>query len=326
MTLAYRIVDWKKLYEVTAKGKPAKEESTVDELRKSPLPYVRWAVHGHSLGPTYRKMVKRAWDFGILMEMACMGIFGKLLELAADQEPKYRGWILDEKQRPIKAPQIAELLDIRDDGTFEKLLGILCHEEINWVEWAEFPQQAGENRGEKGREGERSDSLGGKVEEPLYKVNETETEEKENYNYETERGFPDFPAGVGIGVSLPPPSALNTGSVSEISASVSDSAPRGGAGIKKRKAEAIFQLSRIIPARGSSDRTTFRDIFDQLEQRMIYETDEPLFKMAMKKARESCLVGRVPAAVFTEAMKKKPFCYVPKGTSTIRGKTDKYHN
>jgi len=320
MTLAYRIVDWKAKYEVTSKGKAADADTPFSELRKSPLPYVRWVVEGHSLGPTYRKMVKMAWDLGILMDMACMGLFGKLLELAADQGPKYRGWILDEKQRPMKAPQIAELLDIRDDGTFEKLVKILCHEEINWVELAEFPQQEGERRGELGTKAED----GGKVEEPLYNVTETEVEG--NLNSETERDSPGVPGQGGNGVSPAPCPPLVAGSVSEISVSVSDSAAGRGLGIKKRRIAAIIQLDKIIPTRSSSDQTTFRDIFDQLEERMKYETDEPLFEKAIEKARESCLIGRVPAAVFTAAMEKPPFCYVPVRKSTIRGKIDEYRH
>ena len=86
-----------------------------------------------------------------------------------------------------------------------------------------------------------------------------------------------------------------------------------------------MELSRIIPARNNSDQTTFRDIFDQLEERMVYDTNEPLFDKAIEKARGCRQVGRVPASIFVAAMKKSPFCYVPKGTSLIKGQTDKYH-
>ena len=317
MTKAYRIVNWKPLYEVTGRGKKATEETALEDLRKSKLPYVRWAVHGHSLGPTYRKMVKKAWGVGILMEMACMGLFGKMLELAADQGPKWRGWILDEKQRPINAPQIAELLDIKDDGTVGKLIEVLCHEEINWVELVEFPLQAGVEGGEVGESGGR---LGGESEEPLYKVTETEEEGKV---IETES---DLATGGGEVLSPAPcPPSMVTGSVSDVSASDSVSAAGRGQGIKKRRAIAVLELSRIIPARNNSDQTTFRDIFDQLEERMVYDTNEPLFDKAIEKARGCRQVGRVPASIFVAAMKKSPFCYVPKGTSLIKGQTDKYH-
>lgn len=323
MILAYRIVNWRTLYEVTAKGRQAGVDTPDDELRKSPLPYVRWSVHGHSLGPTYRKMVKKAFGVGILMEMACMGLFGKLLELAADQGPKYRGWILDEKQRPINAQQIADILDIADDGKVQSLLEILCDEEINWVELVEFPLPVGASRGESGKEGESRGRLGGKVEEPLYK--ETEAEGKGSLNYETER---DSPASRGESgrVSQAPPSALVSGSVSELTVSASDSAPRGVPGIKKRRTEAFLQLCETIRPRNSSDRTTFRDIFDQLEQQMIYDTEEPLFEKALQKARQCCQVDGDPIKIFVATMKKSPFCYIPVRRSLIRGKTDEYHN
>lgn len=313
MTLAYRIVNWRKLYEVTGRGKPAGAETPVEEMRKSPLPYVRWSVHGHSLGPTYRKMVKKAWGVGILMEMACMGLFGKLLELAADQGPQWRGWILDEKQRPINAQQIADILDIKDDGKVESLLEILCHEEINWVELVEFPLQVGASRGESGKEGERRGEEG-KVEDSLYKV--TEAVQGTASLNETERDSPTS-RGESGGVSPAPPSSLVAGSVTEVTVSASDSATRGVQGIKKRRAQAFLQFSQIIPTRDSSDQTTFRDIFEHIEHRMIYDTEEPLFDMAIEKAKE-CYRGRVPAAMFTAAMKKAPFYYIPKGTRVIR--------
>jgi len=329
MTVAYRITNWRELYEVTGKGAAAGPGIPVEKLRKSPLQYVRWSVHGHSLGPTYRKMVKKAWGVGILMEMACMGLFGKLLELAADQGPKYRGWILDEKQRPINAQQIADILDIKDDGKVESLLEILCDEEINWVELVEFPLQVGASRGESGKEGESRGRLGGKVEDSLYKV--TEAEGKVSLNNETERDSPEVPE-VGGEVELPaaPASALVSDSVSEIPVSVSDSAPRQELRaieeIKKDAAKIILEiceLKRMRP-RNQGDYTTYNDIFVQLKTRVIYETEEPLFEMALKKAKACCRVGDNARAMFVEAMKKSPFCYVPVSRPIIKGRFDKY--
>lgn len=320
MTLAYRIVNWKQQFEVTSDhGKAAKVDTPLEGLRKSAIPYLRKRVTGHSLSPTYRKLIKMAWEEGILMEMACLGIYDRFLNLAgAQDDPKYRGWILDEKQRPIKVPQIAELLDIRDDGTFDKLVKILCHEEINWVELAEFPytpRPVGVNGGERGwAEGERV--------EPF--KNETETEEEENLNYETERDSPGVPDQGGRSASPPPPSALVTDTVSEISASASVSAPRGGEEIKKRRYRASVRLCEIIRPRNSSDRTTFRDIFDQLEQRMIYVTEEPLFGKALEKAEQCCQIDGDPIKIFVAAMKKSPFCYIPVRRGIIRGSTDEY--
>ncbi len=321
MAQAYRIVNWKSLYEVTVKGKPANADTPIEQLRKSKLPYVRWAVHGHFLGATYRKMVQKAWGVGVLMEMACMGLFGKLLELAADAEPRYRGWILDEKHRPINGPQVADLLDIKDDGTVEKLMEILCDPEIEWLELVEFPLAVGARPGAEGRGGS---CLGGKDEEP-FKI-ETETEE-EGKVIETERDSAprlerseSSPPG-----PRPPDSGSGPASASEVSASasVSASAAGGGQGVKKRRAQAALELSEIISSHNTSDATTFRDILDHLEFRMLNETDLLLFDLALVKAAE-CSRFRVPAAGFVAAMKQSPFFYNPKGASIVRGKLDEY--
>lgn len=335
MTKAYRILNWKALFEVTAKGKKATVDTPDAELRKSALPYLRRVVKGHSLSPTDRKLNKLAWLVGIMMEAACRDVYWELCDLAAAQDdPKYRGWVLDEKQRPINAPQIAELLDWKDDGTFQKLLDILCHEEINWVRLEDFPhapRTAGERMGESGREG----GEGGKVEEPLY--NETEAvEATASLNNETERGSPGFPdevgrEGEGSGcVSAAPASALVSGSVSEIPVSGSDSAPRRGQRtveeIKRESAKIILQITELRRMRPKTqgDYTTYNDIFVQLRNREIYYTDEPLFEMALKKAKDCCRIGDKPIAVFVEAMKKSPFCYVPVSRPVIKGKFDEY--
>ena len=53
MQEAYRIVDWWQ-YEVTAKGRKAKKDTPMEELRKAPLEYVRFPVHGHFLSADFR--------------------------------------------------------------------------------------------------------------------------------------------------------------------------------------------------------------------------------------------------------------------------------
>ena len=318
---AYRIVDWKQQFEVTSGAKAANADTPLENLRKSKLPYLRKRVKGHSLSPTDRRLNKMAWALNkSMMEAACLGVFDKLCDLAGSQDdPKYRGWVLDDNQRPINAPQIAELLDWRDDGTFRKLLDILCDERVNWVRLEEFPlapRTEGEKRGERRRD-----------EEPF--LNVTETKEG-SLNYETERDSPGLPdqGGKAGELTAAPASALVSDSVSDIPVSVSDSAPRQGLRsveeIKKEAAKIMLTICELIKPRDQSDRTTFSDIFTQLREREIYMTDERLFEMALKKARESCRVGKVPIKMFVAAMKKSPFCYVPVGRSVIKGATDKY--
>lgn len=352
MTLAYRIIDWKKIGEVTDKGRAAQEDTPDERIRKTRPTYIRWKIEGHSLSQARRRLSKKAWLLGPMMDVACDGIYIRLLDLAGDwDDPELRGWILDDRKRPMNPFQVADLFEIKDTDHIKAVFDLLCDSDIGLLELVEFPHggetggkiggggggrekaefsgfspAAGESGGDLRKVGEK----GGEVEKPF--LNETETEVNNNLKLnETERdnaGIPDQGGREGAGrVFQPPPSALVAGSVSGIPVSVSDSAPRGEAEIKKRRAQAFLELCEIITPRGSSDRTTFRDIFDQLEKRMIYETEEPLFDRALEKAKESCLVGRVPAAIFVAAMKKTPFCYVPEGKSLIRGRTDEYrHN
>ena len=331
MQNAYRIVDWTKLYEVSSNGKPAKDKTALDSLRKSPLPYIRFMVHGHSLGPSYRKMIKKAFALGSMMEMACFGFFAKLLELAADQEAKFRGWILDEKQRPINPEQIAELLDIREEGQARKILEILCHPEVGWVELAQFPYfppNSPTDGGEKGKKGDASEGS-------FKKETETEGIGKGigNRNHSPNSGGEKGKKGESIDSPQAscPVKDSDSESVSETdfpdSVSDLDSVPGRRPGgiedIKRQRAKAALELSQIIKPRNNSDYTTLNDICNHLYNRMIAETDEPLFDLALDKARQ-CWRAQKPIAMFVAAMKKTPFFYNPRGISVIRGKLDKY--
>ena len=171
--LAYRIVGWKQRYEVGDNSKVSPAGKPMEKLRKSPLNYVRLKVYGHKLGPAFRRMTKLAWGFGEAMPPAAFGVFCKLLELAADQQREYRGWILDEKQQPMQVSQIAELIGWTDVAIIKKSLEILTDETIGWVELKEFsqiPPAAGERGGDKGKEGDACGGKEGKLQD------ETETE------------------------------------------------------------------------------------------------------------------------------------------------------
>ena len=157
--LAYRITGWNQRYEVGDNDKVAPTGKPMGKLRKSPLKYVRLKVYGHQLAPAFRRMTKKAWGFGEAMPAATFGVFCKLLELAADQQREFRGWILDERQQPTKAEQIAELIGWTDVDIIKRALEILTDETIDWVELIEFPQippEAGEKGGERGKKGEAS--------------------------------------------------------------------------------------------------------------------------------------------------------------------------
>jgi len=95
---AYRIVDWDRLYEVGRKGQQLTSYIPVESRRKGPLKFVRLKVRGLSIDPVLDEIIGRAWEPGRLFHWAVLGIFDKLLEIAADQEREYRGWILDQKR------------------------------------------------------------------------------------------------------------------------------------------------------------------------------------------------------------------------------------
>ncbi len=143
---AYRIVEWCGRYEVTNKGKAAVGDMPVEGLKKGTLLYIRSKIYGHRLGPAFRKMNQKAWPYGAAMQAAAFGVFHKLLELAGDQQAPYRGWILDEKQRPIDADQIAYLLEW-DKDVVARALEVLAGPDVGWLELVSYPQKLRETSG-----------------------------------------------------------------------------------------------------------------------------------------------------------------------------------
>ena len=129
---AYRIVDWWK-YEVTLKGKPATAKTAMKYLRKKPLIYVRFPVHGHTLEDAdYRRMVKRAGHEAA----ACDGVYKALVGLAGNQVREKRGLILDDWQRPLDVKQVAEFLCLPENQV-RGIYAILMDDAVKWLELVE---------------------------------------------------------------------------------------------------------------------------------------------------------------------------------------------
>jgi len=131
---AYRIVDWWR-YELLKNGKLATAKTKMSSIRIKPLIYVRFPVHGHILTANYRRMVKRAGD----LAAACDGIYKALVGLAGNQVREYRGWILDDRHRPLDPGKIAELLCL-SDRIVNQIFEILIDCEVKWVEILDFPE------------------------------------------------------------------------------------------------------------------------------------------------------------------------------------------
>jgi len=141
---AYKIVDWVRQYEVTvgnhAVDKYCEELPPVEKLRKSPLPYVRVENTGHGITPTAQEIIDKCPAIKGMFEMAVWGLYGKLLILAANQPRGFRGWILDQKQRPMHAQQIGRTLGIFCTESLNRAIGILTSPEVGLLELCEFRQ------------------------------------------------------------------------------------------------------------------------------------------------------------------------------------------
>lgn len=278
MTQAYRIVDWKRRYEVTSKGRAADEDTPLEELRKSSLDYVRSRVYGHSIGPALHNLIDRAYVPGEIHEFAVFGLFHKLLELAADQQRRYRGWILDKDQSPMGAVEIAKLFRTHEVDRIRQSLSVLCHSEVSWLELTQFPDKSGKVR-----------EL--PVVPGLFKK-KIETEIKGS---KTKEG------------------------ASDCSRNFSDSA---GA-IKEAREKAlmlVLEKLRIRPD-SPSDITTFRDIFDQLEYRIVTgELTVKIFDRVVDEAKDAASYRFKKTGRFVNAMKREPFCYIPERRKVLGSK------
>ena len=140
---AYRIVDWAKDYEVGRKGQQLTSYIPVEGRRKGPLKFVRLKVNGLSIGPALDEIISRCWQPDTLFHWAVLGIFDKLLEIAGDQEREYRGWILDQKQKPITPKSFAKRFREQDTKLIKKVFDILCHSDVNLLEFHEIPEIPG---------------------------------------------------------------------------------------------------------------------------------------------------------------------------------------
>jgi len=297
---AYRIVDWWR-YEVTEKGHLAKFDTPFEQLRKKPLEYIRWTNFGHRLGPAFRKLIKKAWPYGPGIAEATFGIFGKCMELAADQTREYRGWILDEKQNPMDAKAIAELLEW-DADVVARAMEILCCPEIQWLEFKPFSPLRREFPANRGA---LSTSIPAELAKHPGKsgtlLNETEKKRNKNETLPGNRG--------------------KTASVSNFSSSPSVSASVSKTDLGKKRNWAAMQLAEIFRTTNQSDCTTLRHIIDQLQEKIeLGQAGLEIFDKMIDAANQ-CRQAENPIAMFIAAMKQSPFGYVPRRERLIKNST-----
>jgi len=313
VTQAYRIVDWKRRYEIKADKRDANEDTPAEKLRKRPHDFIKWKVFGHRLGHKYRMMVQKAWKPGEINELAVLGFFGKLLELAGDQEDqKHRGWILDEDQQPMTIQQIAELLDIQEVGRLTGAMGILI--DLNWIEKCQFPFSINQVSCEIRdnllplQKLQGAAKIATKACNPF--LNETETEDKRNI---TEEKASDAALDFSDSADAQINGVLKT---------IHDFSPKEldrkfnlfTKEAKEAREDAVKQICRLLRLNpdNPSDITTFRDIFDQLEEGIIAgRLTTEIFSYAVDEARDAASHRFGRLGRFVNAMKQEPFGYVP---------------
>jgi len=137
---AYRIVGWWR-YEVLKNKNKAVKKTKMQSLMENPLIYVRFYVnadieHNHILPANYRKLLDEA---GPELTAACDGLYKILVGMAGNQVKKYRGWVLDDWQRPMDQGQIAKFLCL-SKGKVSQIFEILMNPEVNFVEFSELPE------------------------------------------------------------------------------------------------------------------------------------------------------------------------------------------
>lgn len=124
-TPAIKIVEWLERYEVSSKGREAKPG---DELKSSPLQFVRLKVYGHTQSTGFRRLKSVAGK----RTMEVFGFFCKFLEIAGNQKSEQRGILLNEKNRSATVEDLAFILDVPVKQV-ENAVRVLSDEKVGWI-------------------------------------------------------------------------------------------------------------------------------------------------------------------------------------------------
>ncbi|GAJ24182.1 unnamed protein product, partial [marine sediment metagenome] len=145
----------------------------------------------------YRRLIDEA---GPELALACEGLYKILVVLAGSQVRDCRGWILDDRQQPRDAENLAKLLFLSKDKVTQ-ILEILTSSAVKWVEYLDLPESICKSLNSSELEqdpqvGNNKENLGS----PLYET-ETEPKHKENrFRNETETERVREKSGMGDGV------------------------------------------------------------------------------------------------------------------------------
>jgi hypothetical protein len=311
--MAFRINDWTRRYEVNEKGRAAEPG---EKVRSEALKFTRLKNYGLDVGPAYRRMIAKAEKFGLGMGMATFGIFCKLLEIAGDQRAEFRGWILDEKQNPLDADDLAELILV-DGDVAGRALEVLTDPKVGWVDLVEYPGRVGllETWGKVGEESTSTPAmLGGKRilpsvspgdpserNETKEELNLTETEEGTKPNGPPAHGGEPASGFVSASAS---PAAEPPDSISASASAKSSVSFRNSVSMRMiQDLKAIKDIEAIFPQRTTADDTTIRDILQQ--------ADPAALDGIVKTARQSRF-AKNPIARWVSQCKRR-YGYKPHG-------------
>ncbi|MDD4888413.1 MAG: hypothetical protein PHU85_00655 [Phycisphaerae bacterium] len=294
----YRIREWTERYEVDDRGRPA---PGARPGRAGPLPFVRLPAFGHVQGAGYRRLARLCGTAARLE--ACMCVWPKLMELAAHQPRGRRGWILNEKDEPATAEDIAFLTGFRR-STVETALKYLSAQEVRWIEQADFVSDSPQT----------STDLHKPPPSSRKARNETETEtETDTETEETPSALlPGTTLGEGTEAATAPPPKTPTPEkrVPLDSVSVSNDEANGGNGGNARLVRcqimALLGITRrtVGPKQFAADVTDFNQIAEDVLDGAIGPPGEALteIKAAIREAKDK---GNRPVAWFRSWWKRR---------------------
>lgn len=170
---AYQVTRWDELYEVDTNGRPWKDGAS---KRRGSLDYVRWQVHGRSMGAGYRRL-QQVCGTAARFE-STFAVWGKLLELAASNSDDLRGWILNEDHEPASVEDLVFFTGFRK-SSIQNALKALAHPRVKWIELQDFA-----GAGACPRNSRESASVA-EFRDPF--LNETETEDNSEQHNENEK-------------------------------------------------------------------------------------------------------------------------------------------
>ena len=327
---AYRIANWWR-YELLKNGKLATAKTKMVSIRIKPLIYVRFDVHGHTLSADYRRMVKRA---GPELAAACDGMYKMLVGLAGDQVREYRGWVLDDRQRPLYPSQLAELFCL-SEGKVSQIFEVLLDSEVKWIVFLEFPESlhkslkrndlSGESQIKKN--GNKKENLGS----PLYET-ETEAEFKDK-QIETEGGGIREKSGAGESQeagggeenagqpqALPAAQASVSGSVPDSVPASASERPSGSDSGSAPVSDSVSQPGpRAGPGAEGPGRLSQQKIFEIMRERCQIELAvAQILKLSPRNKSDSTTISDIYSQLAQRLIGGSPYTLFESSLATAR--------